>query len=98
MADKNLRDMDERLWLEARAKALEQGVTMRELVDQLLRKFVDGKVAVASARQPVQTDSGALRYRGPTPLRLRFLVMPSFVEGRLPHLVKVLPGSDSSLR
>jgi hypothetical protein len=49
------------------------------------------QATVDSPREPVETDSGALRYRGPKPLRLQLLVMPSHVEARLPQLVRVLP-------
>lgn len=48
---------------------------------------------VASDRQPTPTDSGALRYRGPRPLRLRLIVTAAVrSEGGLPQLVTVLPG------
>lgn len=48
---------------------------------------------VASGREPKQMDSGALRYRGPKPLRLMLLVVPTpREEGDLPQLVRVLPG------
>ena len=59
------------------------GDAQRELARQ-------AEATLASGRVPRETDSGALRYRGPSPLRLQLLVMPSHVEGRLPQLVKVL--------
>lgn len=49
------------------------------------------EATVASGRIPTTTDTGALRYRGPKPLRCQLLVMPSLVAGRLPQLVRVLP-------
>jgi len=48
---------------------------------------------VASGRRPKTMESGALRYRGPKPLRLGLVVMPDpRPEGDLPQLVRVLPG------
>lgn len=41
-ADKNLRQMDERVWLAAKLKAAAEGKTMRELVGQLLEGYVKG--------------------------------------------------------
>ena len=41
-ADKNLRAMDEALWLKAKAKAIQEGKTMRQLVEDLLRDYVKG--------------------------------------------------------
>lgn len=47
---------------------------------------------VASGRQPRAMESGALRFRGPQPLRLGLVVVPApRIEGDLPQLVRVLP-------
>lgn len=46
---------------------------------------------VASGRRPVRMRSGALRYRGPRPLRLGLVVVETRrPEGPLPQLVRVL--------
>lgn len=46
---------------------------------------------VASGRQPRRMRSGALRYRGPRPLRLTLIVVDApRPEGPLPQLVRVL--------
>lgn len=46
---------------------------------------------VASGRRPVRMRSGALRYRGPRPLRLTLVVVDEpRPEGPLPQLVRVL--------
>lgn len=46
---------------------------------------------VASGRVPAPMRSGALRYRGPRPLRLTLIVTPDpRPEGELPQLVRVL--------
>lgn len=51
---------------------------------------------VASGRKPARLASGALSYRGPSPLRLRLHVVERpRPEGPLPQLVRVLPASEA---
>lgn len=51
------------------------------------------RLTLASSRQPVLLDSGALRYRGPGPERLTLVVVPApRQEGDLPQLVSVTTG------
>lgn len=47
---------------------------------------------VASGRKPVRMRTGALRYRGPRPMRLTLIVVEEpRPEGPLPQLVRILP-------
>jgi hypothetical protein len=58
----------------------------RELIEMAIE-------TVASGRVPRAMDSGALRYRGPKPLRLALVVIhDARAEGDLPQLVRVLAG------
>jgi hypothetical protein len=61
--------------------------------DRAERELIEMAAAtVASGREPRALDTGALRYRGPKPLRLGLVVVPApRVEGDLPQLVRVLP-------
>lgn len=78
-------------YLELRGRPLvEDGPEWDWAEDELMRIAAE---TVASGRQPREMDSGALRYRGPKPLRLGLVVMPApREEGDLPQLVRVLPG------
>lgn len=72
---------------------VDDGPAFDHASDELVRIAAE---TVASGRQPTPTDTGALRYRGPKPLRLRLIVTRGRrAEGDLPQLVAVLPGSDA---
>lgn len=74
-----------------RQPAVEDGPAWERARGELIRIAED---TIASSRQPARERSGALRYRGPKPLRLGLIVMPSYVEGRSPQLVRVLPSHN----
>jgi hypothetical protein len=75
---------------------VEDGPVWDRAEDELIRMAI---ATVESVRVPSRLDSGALRYRGPQPLRLTLVVVPSpRGEGALPQLVRVLPGHERGAR
>lgn len=58
-------------------------------LDELIEMTTE---TVGSGREPKLLDSGAWRWRGPSPLRLSFIVeeVPK-IQGDAPQLMKVLP-------
>lgn len=54
------------------------------------------EATAASGRVPARLDTGALRYRGPKPLRLNLIVTTDpRPEGPLPQLVRVMPSHQA---
>ncbi len=53
MASKNLgvRSVEEKVWLMARSKAVGQGLNMGQVITELLRLWVDGKVKIRKERK-----------------------------------------------
>lgn len=65
--------------------------------DTAERELVEiAREVVRSGKTGAELDSGAIRYRGPRPLRLRLTVVPSpRREGGKPQLVRVQPDHES---
>lgn len=76
--------------------SLDEGLVWDRLAVNLQRMAEE---TVASGRRPKAMDSGALRYRGPKPLRLVLVVVPApRLEGDLPQLVRVLASHERRSR
>lgn len=47
---KMIRSVDDSLWFRARAKALSQGLSMGQLVNELLKMYVNGKIKIKGVK------------------------------------------------
>jgi len=50
MGLKMVRSVDDNLWLKARAKAVSQGLNMGQVVNELLKMWVSGKIKIKKVK------------------------------------------------